>query len=131
MWPFKKKKEPKSECCHKYKDFDWYAEANYSYENKALDAKIYEPYVCIYCGHRKDVELDSTYRFPLSFESAQETYEEFQKPYLDKIRKKAFIENEIHDMLLVDRAYLEIYEQLHKERFEKNEKSEANLSLPG
>ena len=47
------------------------------------------------------------------------------------IEKKAVVEDMINDMVLVDRQYIEIYMRLHGERFDKNEKSEANLSLPG
>ena len=142
MWPFeKKKKKPnpeyvppattKSVCCHKYKDFSWYAEATYNRNTQELVASIYEPYVCIHCGHRKDVELDSVSRWPIDYETAQEVYDKFQEPYLDKLRKKAFVEDEIHDMLLVDRSYIEIYMRLHEERFKKNEESKISLSLPG
>ncbi len=125
MWPFSKKKKSnpehvgtapaiaKKECDHKYKDFPWYASGSYNVETKTYTGKIYEPYVCVHCGHRKDVLLEDTCRWPMSYEEAKEAHDEFQKPYKDYIKERAFVENEINDMLLVDRSYINIYMSLH------------------
>lgn len=140
MWPFSKKKKPnpeyvppattKRECEHKYRDFSWYTEGSYNVDTRTLTAKIVEPYVCIHCGHRKDVQLKEVTRFPLSYEESLEEFDKFKEPYEEQLKDKAFVEDEIHDMMLVDQQYLEIYMRLHGERFKKNEESQSNLSLP-
>ena len=121
MWPFNKRKEesktaikPVEKVCeHKYKDFSWYSEGRYDVDSKTLTATIYEPYVCIHCGHRKDVVLDETCRYPVSFQEAEKLFKEFKKIYNDKLKEKAYVEDEIHDMMLVDRSYIDIYMALH------------------
>ena len=121
MWPFNKKKEelktatkPSERVCnHKYKDFDWYSEGRYDVDSKTFTATIYEPYVCIHCGDRKDVILDETCRYPVSVKEAEAIYEEFKNIYKDRLKEKAYVEDEIHDMTLVDRSYIDIYMSLH------------------
>ena len=141
MWPFSKrlKKSEKKvyvptvrECNHKYKDFPWYTDGKYDYNTKVLEVSVKEPYVCIHCGHRKDVVLDHFSRIFYDFAEADKFYEDFQNShYTDKMQPRIIVEDMINDMVLVDRQYLDIYMKLHGERFDKNEKSEANLSLPG
>lgn len=124
MWPFKKKETPsptlpipiKKECDHKYKDFSWYIDAKYDYNSQRLTVKVVEPYVCIHCGHRKDVVLNEVSRYFSEFEQANQFYFEFQEKYKDKIKDKAFLEDEIHDMMLIDKQYLDIYAQLHSNK---------------
>lgn len=140
MWPFSKRKkteetpkviEPRP-CQHKYKDFPWYTDGTYNENTKVLDVSIIEPYVCIHCGHRKDVVLDHFSRIFGKFEEAEKFYDDFQDgKYTNMIEKKAVVEDMINDMVLVDRQYIEIYMRLHGEESNKNEKFEVNLSLPG
>ena len=117
MWLFKKKRveEPKEkECQHKFKDFDWYCEAIYDGTAEHFEAYIYEPYVCIFCGERKDIELVKAYSSNVhSLEEAKNLKKSFEEPYRDRLRDRAFIEDEIQDMILVDRQYIDIYEKLH------------------
>ena len=131
MWPFSKRPKqsekkinpsyvpPVKECNHKYKDFPWYTEGKYSYETKVLDLSVKEPYVCIYCGHRKDVVLDHFVRIFYDLEKAEEFYESYQNRYPDNIQPKPVVEDMINDMVLVDQQYLDFYMQLHGERFKK------------
>lgn len=136
MWPFSKRPKksekkvnpsyvpPVKECNHKYKDFPWYTEGKYSYETKVLDLSLKEPYVCIYCGHRKDVVLDHFCRVFKKFENAEKFYEDFQdSQYTDKMQPRVIVEDMINDMVLVDQQYLDIYMQLHGERFKKNDET--------
>lgn len=120
MWPFKKKEETKpvqapskKPCEHKYKDFDWYARAEYDIDTHEFVARIYEPYVCIHCGHRKDIVLDEISSPIYTIKEARERYAQFQEPYLDKLKDRAYVEDKIHDMILVDRSYIDIYMALH------------------
>lgn len=121
MWPFNKNKEkskaaikPVEKVCeHKYKDFSWYLEGQYDVDSKTLTATIYEPYVCIHCGHRKNVVLDETRRHPVTLKEAEKLFADFKEIYKDKLKEKAYVEDEIHDMMLVDRSYIDIYMSLH------------------
>lgn len=132
MWPFSKRKkveeapkviEPRP-CQHKYKDFPWYAEGKYDYNTKVLDVSVKEPYVCIHCGHRKDVVLDHFSRIFDDFAEAEKFYEDFQdSKYTGKIQPRIVVEDMINDMVLVDQQYLDIYMKLHGERFKKNDEA--------
>ena len=118
MWPFNKKKENsktaiKKVCEHKYKDFSWYSEVRYDADSKTLKAAIYKPYVCIHCGHRKDVVLDEICYYPVTFQEAKKIFADFKENYKDKLKENAYVEDEIHDMMLVDRSYIDIYMALH------------------
>lgn len=99
-------------CKHKWKDFKWYIDVkldgNYTKYNYGVC--IYEPYVCVHCKERKDVEL-STQWFP-SIEKARGYLTEICEKYEDYLGDKVIIEDEIHDMQLVDREYLDAYEKL-------------------
>ena len=121
MWPFNKRKEnsktaikPVEKVCeHKYKDFSWYLEGRYEGDSKTATATIYKPYVCIHCGHRKDVMLDEICHCPITFEEAKKLFAYLKEFYKDKLKEKAYVEDEIHDMMLVDRSYIDIYMALH------------------
>ena len=60
--------------------------------------------MCI-CGKRNNVTLCSIEHYGTRKEAA-EVIEAMQQTYGDNIRPRAFIENDIHDMQLVDRDYL-------------------------
>lgn len=114
MWPFNKNsktaiKPIKEVCEHKYKDFSWYLEGQYEGDSKTVTATIYKPYVCIHCGHRKDVVLDEICHSPITFEEAKKLFAYLKEFYKDKLKEKAYVEDEIHDMMLVDRSYIDIY----------------------
>ena len=117
MWLFNKKKKveetPKPICQHKYKDFPWYMDSSYNMDTKTAWVRIYEPYVCIHCGHRKDILLEEVTRMGSSFEETEELKEEIWLDYEDKLQLKAIVEDMINDMVLVDKKYIEIYEKLH------------------
>ena len=117
MWLFNKKKKveetPKPICQHKYKDFPWYDISKYNIDTKTLRVDIYKPYVCIHCGYRENILLESIQRIGISFEEALEVRKEFCSIYDDKLQCKAIVEDMINDMVLVDKKYIEIYEKLH------------------
>ena len=118
MWPFKKKEIQKPQsitpkiCQHKYKDFNWYVTSVYNMDTNFLSFKIYEPYVCIHCGDRIDKLLDEKQWYCESKEIADEKHNNEIKNY-PLIRSRAEIEDQINDMVLVDRAYIDIYMKVH------------------
>ena len=105
----------KPACSHKYRDFHWYVEGTVYSTN--FNMKLVEPYVCVWCGHRKNIVL-------------QEFYQECQNPrhemveitkslidtYGDRIQPRALVEDEINDMQLVDRDYLRALAVIHPEK---------------
>ena len=61
MFFSKKKKEEKSNnhtktCNHKWKDFPWYIDSTWC-TDQTFNLTIIEPYVCIFCKERKNIEL--------------------------------------------------------------------------
>lgn len=117
MW-FKKKTmdpplhEKKIECNHKYKDFDWYYDATYYMDTKRYVVKVYEPYVCILCGYRKDVLLEETNGYGReSLRKVEDRIEQYPK-----VKDRVYVEDEIADMQLLDPYYLEAYYKLYPER---------------
>ena len=109
---FRKKRETREapdetqtprECDHKWVDFDWYMTSDV--DGRYVSYNIYEPYVCIHCKARKDVELDSESFTMPSNQEAWELLDDVRKKY-PKIKDRAFVEDEINDMQLVDREYI-------------------------
>lgn len=102
----KTQEEPKPiviPCRHKYRDFQWYIE-NKVYNSGNWEIQIIEPYVCVHCGDRKNqllTEISGHGRDKLAQNMAR-----LREIYGENIQPRAFIENEISDMQLVDRDYL-------------------------
>ena len=113
MWPYKKK-PIETVCHHKFKDFDWYISREYNCCNGNYKIKVCEPYVCIKCHYREDIELHIIYGS--GYDAYKKDTEIVKKMYEKKIKPKAIIEDEINDMLMVDKDYLDAYYQLHPER---------------
>ena len=110
FWGKKKQKtQPivpvKVECSHKWRDFPWYLEGTYDTSWKEYTVNIIEPYVCVWCGKRQDKTLHSITRYGTK-KDMQETVSALMDTYGDHIKARAFIENDIADMQLVDREYL-------------------------
>jgi len=135
MWPFKKPKQinelkplkpscpSSSKCDHKYREFDWYIESSFSVvghkrgeEVGNLDTRIYKPYVCIHCKHRKNVVLKEMTRVGVTWREALEENSVLAKSHADKIRPKPEVEEEIADFQLIDREYLKIAQSLFPDR---------------
>lgn len=112
MWPFKRKEEPKliepPPCKHKYQDFPMYVTTNYSGYNNSVTISVYEPYICIYCKDRKDVELERTVLKSISRQRADMETEAKIKELGDHCKPIWEIEDMIHDFQLVDREWLEL-----------------------
>lgn len=107
-WPWQKKTEQPQECAHKYKDFPWYREAVYYTNFQSITFKIYEPFVCVLCGHRVNkVLMDET----CSVKSKKDGDAWIRckcEAIEDRIQHRAIVEDMIADMQLVDRRFLEL-----------------------
>lgn len=108
----KKKEQIKQRVCnHKWKDFHWYLEATYFKDDGGFQIKVIEPYVCIYCKERKDVVLREQ-RTYCTRKEASEICDNWEEKYQEHLKDKALVEDEIHDMILVDKEYLELYNKV-------------------
>lgn len=97
----------KVECDHKFRDYNWYLKYKVGYINgkRKFSYTIYEPYVCVKCGERKDIELESAEVDCFEGFDLKGTLDAIQKAY-PKIRPLAEIEDEIGDDIRVDHEYL-------------------------
>ena len=81
-----------------------------------LDTRIYKPYVCIHCKHRKNIVLKEMTRVGVTWREALEENSVLAKSHADKIRPKPEVEEEIADFQLIDREYLKIAQSLFPDR---------------
>lgn len=106
-------------CAHKYRDFHWYIEGEYyAHPSDMFSIRIIEPYVCVWCGDRKNQILQEVVRRGdmASKSEMVEIAKSLMDTYGDKIRPRAFVEDEINDMQLVDRDYLRALALIHPEK---------------
>ena len=106
---------PQKKCNHKFQDFPWYVEGEEG-DNGYTFAPWYhliikEPYVCIYCGERRDKVLWEIKRYG-SHTEAVKALDDVCEKFKDRIRHRAEIEDMINDMQLVDPQYLQYYHML-------------------
>lgn len=119
-WFKRKTQEPQvpsiPPCRHIWKDFPWYVNTSASRVDFGWNVKIsvYEPYVCVLCKERKDVLLVEGVALGYTVQEAEREVKERLEEFKDKIAPRAVIEDEINDMILVDRQKLEIYENLRR-----------------
>lgn len=106
---------PQKKCNHKFQDFPWYVEGEEG-DNGYTFAPWYhlvikEPYVCIYCGERRDKVLWEIKRYG-NHKEAVKALDDICEKFKDRIRHRAEIEDMINDMQLVDPQYLQYYHML-------------------
>ena len=108
-----KNKNPPSPppCNHKWKDFPWYINSTL-FDNSKFLIEIIEPYVCIYCKKRKNIVLEKITRLNITRSRADELICELEEKYKDHIKDEAIVNDMINDMILVDREYLRLYEEV-------------------
>lgn len=108
-WPWKKKQPPEPQPCqHKYKDFPWYTESTYFTDIRRIECTITEPYVCVLCGHRKNIVLNRLWADNLSKKDAVAYIAEHTEVFANHMKPKEVVEDMIADMQLVDRTFLEV-----------------------
>lgn len=114
---FKRKKEPEiiepPPCKHKWQDFPWYTEYWWD-DNGNYGIQIFEPYVCIYCKERKDIELLHEEYNNATAKGREKDIAEIEALYKDHLQPRAVVEDKIHDFQLVDRQWLEIAKALRE-----------------
>ena len=108
-WFSKKKKENENTTplslvvphTHTWKDFPWYMIYSWDDEARTADYAIYEPYVCITCGERKDVKLESLAWTSISPDCRRKYFDEIREKYRDYLKPRAIVEDMINNTILV------------------------------
>ena len=120
MWPFKKRDMPTAPppCNHKWQDFPWYMDTFFDDGDGTLDIEIIEPYVCVHCLERKNVVLFKESWSEMKPREIDDTIKHYKQLYADHLQPHAIVEDQIHDMQMVDREYLDILYKLRAPRME-------------
>lgn len=127
LW-WKKKKQEKKEpsevitpkCPHTWKDFPWYMVAKYYANMNSGIYVIYEPYVCVHCHERKDVELTKIEMQDVSYKQFDKIVNEAFDRSEKHMKPREIVEDMINDFLFVDREKLAIIEKIRNTTDERN-----------
>ena len=98
---------------HTWKDMPWYMEESYNGKEHTASYEIIEPYICITCGERKNVKLESTDWGNISAEDREQYYKDVKKRYRKYLKPRAIVEDMINNIILVkDAKRLEMIEEI-------------------
>lgn len=112
----------KIKCPHTWKDFPWYMTTEYNSCNMTLNIRIFEPYVCMHCKERKDIQLNHiTHTNVTSSKKQIEFIDFYLDKYKDYIKPIPVVEDMINDYIYVDREKLDILEKLRNKETPKIE----------
>lgn len=93
---------------HTWKDMPWYMEVWYNTKDKTAGYSIIEPYICITCGERKDVTLETLKWTGIEVAEREHYYKMIRKRYAKYLKPRAVVEDMINNILLVkDPVHLE------------------------
>lgn len=119
MWFFNKNKNnnsipfvaPAEKHEHKWRDFSWYQISKW--RDGYYDVYIYEPYVCVTCKERKNVELLHECGY-CTFKNFNDVIKRILSPYANRLKPRAVVEDEVNDAILVDKEFVDAWDKLHK-----------------
>ena len=98
---------------HTWKDMPWYMEVRYNGENKTAGYEIIEPYICVTCGERKNIRLESEDWSNISAQEREKIYSKIRNKYKKYLKPRAVVEDMINNILLVkDPDYLDMVEEM-------------------
>lgn len=98
---------------HTWKDMPWYMEVRYNGENKTAGYEIIEPYICVACGERKNIRLESEDWSNISAQEREKIYSKIRNRYKKYLKPRAVVEDMINNILLVkDPDYLDMVEEM-------------------
>lgn len=110
---------------HKWRDFPAYLAFHTSPQTVI---EIREPYVCIYCGLRNDVNLQTmVWNNRLKKSDFEAELDRVQNEYKDLLKPRAIVEDMVNDAIMVDRETLKYWDQIHGLAEEKKETEEERL----
>lgn len=91
---------------HIWKDMPWYMEVRYSSTYQTAGYDIIEPYVCITCGERKDITLESHSWDHITIQEREKIFSEVRDRYKKYLQPEAVVEDMIHNIQLVKDPHL-------------------------
>lgn len=98
---------------HTWKDMPWYMDVRYNGECKTAGYEIIEPYICVTCGERKNVRLESEDWSNISAQERERIYSKIRNKYKKYLKPRAVVEDMINNILLVkDPDYLDMVEEM-------------------
>lgn len=98
---------------HVWKDMPWYMEVRYNGANKTAGYEIIEPYICVTCGERKNIQLESEDWSNISVQEREKIYSKIRNRYKKYLKPRAVVEDMINNILLVkDPDYLDMVEEM-------------------
>lgn len=114
MGIFKKKKQTSTENMldsikithtHTWKDMPWYMRTWYNTDECTAGYQIVEPFICVTCGERKNVELEKTEWRGISYSEREKFFKEIEEKYKEYLKPRAVVEDMINNILLVKDAH--------------------------
>lgn len=98
---------------HTWKDMPWYMDVRYNGQNKTAGYEIIEPYICVTCGERKNIRLESEDWSNISAQERERIYSKIRNRYKKYLKPRAVVEDMINNILLVkDPDYLDMVEEM-------------------
>lgn len=103
MGLFNRKKETPLPILHEHtwKDMPWYIVRTFDPDENVGNCQIIEPYICIVCGARKDVELETYTWQSLTPTQRDARVQAIMEKYKDYLQPRAVVEDMINNILLV------------------------------
>lgn len=99
---------------HTWKDMPWYMEVEYNGNDRCAAYKIVEPYICISCGERKNVCLETEFWRNIDSETRDKYYNKIRNRYKKYLKPRAVVEDMINNILLVkDAERLNMVEKIY------------------
>lgn len=111
-------------CEHKFQDFPWYLIWDLQYNRYLI--KVVEPYVCIFCGERRDKVLASY--TGTNYKEGEKLLNELRNRFDNHIKYQEEVEDMINDMLLVDPEYLKWYHLLREQQDPSTSRPQPNFN---
>ena len=88
--------------------------------------KVIEPYVCIFCGERRDKVLASY--TGTNYKEGDKLLNELRNRFDNHIKYQEEVEDMINDMLLVDPEYLKWYHLLREQQDPSTSRPQVNFN---
>lgn len=99
---------------HTFKDMPWYMNTYYSEGEKSAKYEIYEPYICITCGERKNILLEERHWNGITPEQREKFYQRVRSRYKKYLKPRAIVEDMINNIILVkDAQRLNMIEKMY------------------
>ena len=89
---------------HTWKDMPWYMNVRYNGNQRTAGYEIIEPYICVTCGERKNVCLESEDWSGINIDEREKIFNKIRNRYKKYLKPRAVVEDMINNILLVKDA---------------------------